>query len=44
MDEQKAHEEIMLKWEVKKKMWVLNAICICRAAGGHKLREAGSNR
>lgn len=27
----------------EKKKWVLDAICVCRAAGGHKLREAGSN-
>lgn len=39
MDELKVHKETMLKWDVKKK----KCGCICRAAGGHKLRKAGSN-
>lgn len=38
MDELKVHKETMFKWEAKKKSG-----CICRAAGGHKLRKAGSS-
>lgn len=39
MDGQKERGEIVLKWEGQRVVW--NAICICRAAGGHEWREAG---